>query len=167
MKQTEGYTEEDCMWKILDGKTVGQLTAEIEEAAIKESLFRIKVAGTWVRYCNLSGRFGADCIPDVVKALSVENVRRQADIYHIIAKNENIDTFRPEREDLVNMLCGVPVSYKIMALLDRIGKANLYFYHGGFEDRSGWNRQAVDALSTDDLLTVYMMIKEGGSKDGV
>lgn len=144
----------------LGEKTVGQLAAEIAaEVAPEEPMFRIKAAGTWARYSNTPGTPWAGCIPDAVKALVAESVRKQGNTYHIIAKGWSLDGFRPEREDLVNMLCGVPVSYEAMALLDRMGLAELFFYCGGLEDRAGWNRERVEALPADDLLTVYMMVK--------
>lgn len=72
-----------------------------------------------------------------------------------MAERVKMSAWKLEHEDWVNMLCGVPWTYEIMAYLENAGKKSLYTYYGGFEDDFRWNRAKIWGMADMEICKIY------------
>lgn len=71
-----------------------------------------------------------------------------------------------EKEDAVNLLCGIEESYKRMDYMDERGLKGLYSY----SEKTGvfqWCRAEIESMEQGQILSLYTALKEIGKEDDV
>lgn len=69
-----------------------------------------------------------------------------------------------EKEDCINLICGISENYRTMEVLHKMGLGHSYSYC----DKTGyfkWNRHSFEIMEKDELIDIYKELKETGQKE--